>query len=153
MFNFDETSATPLCEIMLRNRSDKGLGWHNYTTFYYSIMKDRQFEPLRIFELGLGTNNVNLPSNMGAHGRPGASLYGWKEFFPNSKIYGADIDRNILFTTNDIHTFYCDQTNESNIKSMWSEEPELSENFDFIIEDGLHEFHANVCFFETVFTN
>jgi len=111
-------------------------------------MKDRQFQPLRIFELGIGTNNVNLPSNMGANGRPGASLYGWREFFPNSKIYGADIDRDILFQTDQIHTFYCDQTNEHSITSMWSNEPELSENFDFIIEDGLHEFHANVCFFE-----
>lgn len=30
---------------------------------------------------------------------------------------------------------------------MW-EEPLLEENFDIIIEDGLHQFHANVCFFE-----
>lgn len=30
---------------------------------------------------------------------------------------------------------------------MWSN-PELQENFDIIIEDGLHAFHANVCFFE-----
>lgn len=149
---FDEKQPTVLCEIMGRNRSDKGhenitSSWHNYTTFYYSIFKDICNKELRIFELGLGTNNINLPSNMGRHGRPGASLYGWQEFFPNSKIFGADIDKDILFNTNKIKTFYCDQTNAEVIKQMWNI-PELQENFDIIIEDGLHEFNANVCFFE-----
>jgi hypothetical protein len=149
---FDEKQPTVLCEIMGRNRSDKGhenitSSWHNYTTFYYSIFKDICNKELRIFELGLGTNNINLPSNMGRHGRPGASLYGWQEFFPNSEIFGADIDKDILFNTNKIKTFYCDQTNPDAIKKMW-EDPNLQDNFDIIIEDGLHTFEANVCFFE-----
>ena len=149
---FDETQCTVLCEIMGRNRSDKGHininnSLHNYTTFYYSIFKDLTEKKLRIFELGLGTNNVNVPSNMGPYGRPGASLYGWQEFFPNSDIFGADIDMNILFNTDKIKTFYCDQTNPEIIKRMWNES-DLQENFDIIIEDGLHTFDANVCFFE-----
>jgi SAM-dependent methyltransferase len=84
---------------------------------------------------------------MGICGTPGASLYGWHEFFPNSDIFGADIDTDILFNTDKIKTFYCDQTNPYIIKNMWNEE-ELKYNFDIIIEDGLHEFNANVCFFE-----
>jgi hypothetical protein len=152
MDNFDETISTPLCEIMGRNRSDKGSVdinncFHNYTTFYYSIFNERRDKELRIFELGLGTNNLNVPSNMGANGRPGASLYGWSEFFPNSKIFGADIDSDILFNTYNINTFYCDQTKPDVITKMWSNS-ELHENFDIIIEDGLHTFDANVCFFE-----
>jgi len=151
-FIFDEKQATPLCEIMGRHKSDKGSidilnSWHNYTTFYYSIFKELRQEKLRIFELGLGTNNVNLASNMGKDGRPGASLYGWEEFFPNSKIFGADIDSTILFNTDRIQSFYCDQTNAHIIKYMWNE-PALQEDFDIIIEDGLHTFNANVCFFE-----
>jgi hypothetical protein len=151
-FLFDEKISTPLCEIMGRNNSDKGhsnitSSWHNYTTFYYEIFKDRKEMPLRIFELGLGTNNVNIPSNMGPNGRPGASLYGWYIFFPNSYIFGADIDAEILFSTDKIKTFYCDQTNPQIIQNMWNE-PSLQENFDIIIEDGLHTFNANVCFFE-----
>jgi hypothetical protein len=149
---FDEKIATPLCEIMGRNKSDKGhlnitRCWHNYTTVYYNIFKDIQHNNLRVFELGLGTNNINIPSNMGINGRPGASLFGWAEFFTNSKIYGADIDRNILFNTDKIKTFYCDQTNPQAIQNMWNES-ELLEPFDIIIEDGLHTFNANVCFFE-----
>jgi hypothetical protein len=151
-FSFDEKKATPLCEIMGRNKSDKGHAdimnsYHNYTTFYYSIFKELRHKKLRIFELGLGTNNPNVPSNMGIYGRPGASLYGWKEFFYNSEIFGADIDSDVLFNCDKIKTFYCDQTNPHIIKEMWNEDA-LKENFDIIIEDGLHTFHANVCFFE-----
>jgi SAM-dependent methyltransferase len=151
-FCFDEKQPTRLCEIMGRNGSDKGNKnitdcWHNYTTFYFSIFNKLCEKKLRLFELGLGTNNLNLPSNMGAYGRPGASLYGWQEYFPNSEIFGADIDTDILFNTDKIKTFYCDQTNKDIIKKMWDEEV-LQENFDIIIDDGLHSFNANVCFFE-----
>ena len=84
---------------------------------------------------------------MGADGGPGASLYGWADFFPNANIYGADIDRDILFNTDRIKTYYCDQTNKEAIQAMWKE-PDLSEPFNIIIDDGLHTFAANVSFFE-----
>ena len=85
---------------------------------------------------------------MGTNGSPGASLYGWQEFFTNSFIYGADIDKDILFNTDKIKTFYCDQTKPDIIKQMWNDNNDLSDNFDIIVEDGLHTFDANVCFFE-----
>jgi len=149
---FDEKKSTLLCEIMGRYGSDKGsinieYSHHNYTTFYYSIFKNLRENQLRVFELGLGTNNTNISSNMGPGGKPGASHFGWSEFFYNSHIFGADIDSNILFNTNKIKTFYCDQTNPEIIKKMWVE-PDLQDNFDIIVEDGLHTFNANVIFFE-----
>ena len=151
-FVFNETKSTSLCEIMGNCGSDKGSlniehSWHNYTTFYYSIFKDLREKKLRVFELGLGTNNVNIPSNMGEGGTPGASLFGWSEFFFNSRIFGADIDTDILFNTDKIKTFYCDQRDPEIIKKMWNE-LDLQDNFDIIIEDGLHTFNANVTFFE-----
>jgi len=152
----DLNSTSILCEIMGRNGSDKSdkhnivefsFPKHNYTLVYHELFKNFRFEKLRIFELGLGTNNEYVVSNMGRNGIPGASLRGWAEYFPNSLIFGADIDSNILFQTDRIKTFYCDQTNPHVIRYMWNEES-LKENFDIIIEDGLHEFGANVCFFE-----
>jgi len=148
----DYNKSTPLCEIMGRHQSDKGHiniqhSRHNYTTVYYSLFKEMINKPLRIFELGLGTNNINIPSNMGSNGRPGASLYGWGEFFTNSQIFGADIDKDILFNSDKIKTYYCDQTDPLIIKNMWNT-PDLNENFDIIVEDGLHHYDANVCFFE-----
>jgi hypothetical protein len=147
-----ESNSTDLCVIMGNNNSDKGykdksLCKHNYTTYYYKLFKNIRYDSLRIFELGLGTNNINVPSNMGVNGRPGASLYGWAEFFPNSFIYGADIDKGILFQNERIKTYYCDQTNPDVIRNMW-DEPELQQKFDIIIDDGLHLVHSNKCFFE-----
>ncbi len=152
---FDHTKATELCEIMGRYNSDKGQlniteSHHNYTTFYNSIFEPIRNNTLRVFELGLGTNYPDVKSNMCGHtngGSPGASLYGWREYFPNSLIYGADIDKRILFNCDRITTFYCDQTNPSSIHELWTHDG-LAEWFDIIIEDGLHEYDANVCFFE-----
>jgi hypothetical protein len=143
---------TPLCYIMGKYGSDKGheyiqYSWHNYTLVYHKLFQDIQHSTKRVFELGIGTNNVAIPSNMGKNGTPGASLYGWAEFFPNAQIFGADIDRDILFQTERIHTYYCDQTNPDSIQTMWSQAG-LEEPFDIMIEDGLHTFEANVCFFE-----
>jgi hypothetical protein len=148
----DHISPTPLCEIMGRNKSDKGSidiskSWHNYTTFYYSLFKDLKDKPLNIFELGIGSQKSEFPNNMGENGSPGASLYGWREFFPNANIFGADIDKSILFKDERIKTFYCDSRNPEIITSMWKN-TELPESFDIIIDDGLHLLDANITFFE-----
>jgi SAM-dependent methyltransferase len=139
---------TELCEIMTRYGSDKGSGWHNYTEFYHEKFESLKDKELKIFELGLGTNNPNLPSSMGVNGKPGASLRGWKEYFHNSEVYGADIDTNILFEEERIKTFFCDQTKKEIIHYMWNL-PELNDKqFDIIIDDGLHECNANMIFLE-----
>lgn len=144
--------STELCEIMGRNKSDKGnkdlTRSHNYTTIYSLLFKELRSKPIELFELGLGTNNIDVPSNMGAMARPGASLYGWAEFFPEAKIYGADIDQRILFNTERIHTFHCDQTNPDSIYKLWNQRKIRDKQFDIIIEDGYHNHYAQICFFE-----
>ena len=50
-------------------------------------------ENINILEIGLGTNNPILVSTMGSNGRPGASLYSFREYLPKSNIYGADVDK------------------------------------------------------------
>ena len=139
---------TELCNIMKNHGSDKGGGWHNYTEKYYEIFESIKNKPMNIFELGLGTNFTDTPSNMGVNGKPGASLYGWREYFKNSKIFGADIDKRILFKSDNIETFYCDQKNPTDIKNMWENELLKNITFDIIIDDGLHEYEANIIFFE-----
>ena len=145
-------TSTELCEIMGNNKSDKGNKdlalTHNYTTLYHKLLHPWRNRKINIFELGLGTNNTDVPSNMGSSGRPGASLYGWAEYFKNARVYGADIDSRVLFNSPRIKTFYCDQTNADSIKKLWSS-PELCDiQFDIIVEDGLHCHDAQICFFE-----
>jgi hypothetical protein len=140
-------APTRMCHVMTRYGSDKGSGAHNYTAVYSALFGRLRDRPLRIFELGLGTNNPNLPSTMGATGHPGASLRGWRELFPHASIYGADIDRDILFEEDRIKTFYCDQLDGAAIRELW-EQPELRDGVDIIVEDGLHTFEANVSFLD-----
>jgi len=140
-------APTEMCRVMTRHGSDKGNGVHNYTTIYSVLFGDLRDRPLRIFELGLGTNNPELASTMGATGYPGASLRGWRELFPNALVYGADIDRGILFEEDRIRTFYCDQLDDAAIRDLWSR-PELQGGMDILIEDGLHTFEANLFFLE-----
>jgi len=135
-----------MCRVMTRFGSDKGRS-NNYTPVYSALFKERCDQPLRVFELGLGSNNTDAPSNMGVFGLPGASLRGWRELFPHARVYGADIDRRILFQEDRIKTFYCDQLDRPSIHELWSH-PDLQGRVDIIIEDGLHTFEANVSFLE-----
>jgi len=130
---------------MAKFGSDKGR--NNYTAVYSALFTRRCGEPVRILELGLGSNNEDVLSNMGVFGAPGASHRGWRQLFPHALVYGADIDRGILFQEDRIKTFYCDQLDRSSIRELWSH-PELREGADIIIEDGLHTFEANVSFLE-----
>jgi hypothetical protein len=145
-------APTEMCRVMTKYGSDKGRFWHNYTTVYSELFGHLRNEPLRILELGLGTNNPELASSMGAPGRPGASLRGWRELFPRASVFGADIDRDILFVDDRIQTFYCDQLDSDAIRDLWSQ-PAVQGGMDIIIDDGLHTFAANQTFLAGSLTN
>ena len=87
-----------------------------------------------LLEIGMGTNKTQFASNMGKKGTPGASLRAFKDLLPNWKIYGADIDRDILFNDEEINTFFVDQLDYETLIDLR----------DLIIDDGLHSPDANV---------
>jgi hypothetical protein len=119
---------------------------HTYADLYFMLFNLSRDSVKRFFECGIGTNNLRFESNMGVNGIPGASLRSWQDYFPNAEIYGADIDPQVQFSENRIHTYYVDQTNLESINKMWAQ---IScGEFDIIIDDGLHTFDAGVTFFE-----
>lgn len=130
-----------LCQIFNRHGSDKGNGWHTYSQFYEYYFEKQRTEITSVFEVGLGTNNTDMRSNMGPSGSPGASLRAWREFFPRATIFGADIDHRILFQEYRLWTFQVDQTNTNSVRSMWNIIGD--QKFDLIVDDGLHEPHAS----------
>ena len=113
---------------------------HNYHLIYGSLFKKRN-KIKKVLEIGLGTDNEKLISNMGRLGKPGASVKAFRDFFPKAKIYGADIDKEILFKDKRINTYYVDQTNLMSLKNLYKK---IGSNFDLIIDDGLHASYANI---------
>lgn len=114
---------------------------HNYHFLYGAILAflSSSCAPLKILEIGLGTSNINVASNMGSNGVPGASLRAFKAYSQDFIIHGADIDTEIGIT--DFTVFYIDQTNPSSFKAI-SDMGEL--RYDLIIDDGLHSPDANL---------
>lgn len=142
--NFDK--ETDLCVKMYESGSDKSC-FHTYTRLYSKLFENFKNSDIKLFEVGMGTKNPNIQSHMCGFPwtKPGGSLYGWREWFPNAQIYGADIDKEILFTDDRIKTFHVDQTNPATITKMWEQIGD-DVKFDIIIDDGLHNFNANHIF-------
>ena len=112
---------------------------HGYDILYSYIFSKISNNPT-ILEIGIGTNNIQVASNMGKDGKPGASLRAFSQYFPNSEIFGADIDKNILFNSENIKTFYLNQNDIDTFDNKLIE----NKKFDLIIDDGLHMQSANL---------
>jgi hypothetical protein len=137
-FNNDHSK---LGSILSANKSDKSTT-HNYDILYsYIFNKLGESNSLNVLEIGLGTNNPTLISSMGSGGRPGASLYAWRDYLPNASIYGADIDRDILFQADRITTSFVDQLDLQTLNNLIPTFNNIQ--FDLIIDDGLHSIGAN----------
>ncbi len=158
IYNYKKTLLSELCD---KYGTDKGFNkiknrifynnWHphNYTDYYSSLFDHNRENIKKVFECGIGTNNPNLPSSMGSEYIPGGSLKVWKDYFPNAQIYGADIDDKILFQEDRIKTFYVNQLQKNSIEKMWNEIK--TDNFDLIIDDGLHTLEAGISLFDNSF--
>lgn len=136
-------SADKLKVLFDKFGSDKANN-HNYHHLYGAILIKPQ-EISKIFEIGLGTNNSDVVSNMGVTGKPGASLRAFREYCVNATIYGADIDKRVLFQEPRIHTFYVNQLDLDSFSNLMATTPD---DFDLIIDDGLHSPDANIASLE-----
>lgn len=153
--HYKKSVVDELASLCDRYGSDKGstkssnltYEWipHTYTEFYTRIFGHCRDSVKLVFECGIGTNNPSLPSSMGINGRPGASLFVWRDYFPNAYIYGADIDRDILFQDERIKTSYINQLDPKEIELYWSECDVAG--FDIMIDDGLHTFEGGSTLF------
>ncbi len=154
--NYNKDDPNLLSQLCDFHGSDKGWvkspktlwPWyaHTFTDYVSRLFDHCRPHVLRVYENGIGTNTTTMQSSMGANGRPGASLRVWRDYFPNARIYGSDIDQNILFEEHRIKTYFVDQRNPNAIQSMWQKIGE--HDFDLMIDDGLHAFDAGRTLFE-----
>lgn len=103
--------------------TDKKL--HGYLPFYEDAFKDYQNTAKTVLEIGV---------------HEGASLVGWRNYFPNARIIGIEINNSVVKLKNrdriDIHIG--DVTNPPFIEKVISQ---YKNGFDIVIDDGSHHSH------------
>ena len=134
----EDQDSKDLGELFKKYGSDKSTR-HDYYRLYAHIVK--RDAKANILEIGLGTNNTSFTSNMGKDGKPGASLRAFRDWGKNFEVYGAEIDREVLFEEDRIKTYFVDQTKPETLADLAKL---LPAQFDLIIDDGLHTSQANL---------
>ena len=136
---YDENKASILKDLFNSHGSDKAAP-NNYFKLYAYLLNTIN-EPKNILEIGLGSRNLNVVSNMGVFGKPGASIRAFRDYLPSTFIYGADIDYEALFEDERIQTTWVDQTSIEALETMFNH---FDVQFDLVIDDGLHSPDANI---------
>jgi hypothetical protein len=160
VLNLFVTAREPrLRDLFTQHGSDKGWSsdvpppwpWppHNYAEVYELVLGPLRRSARLIVECGIGTNSPDVPSNMSVTGRPGASLRAWRDYFPEARIIGFDIDPGCMFREGRISTAIVDQTDRESIAAFLQQSS--IGNIDVVIDDGLHVFNAGRVLFEMLF--
>lgn len=127
--------SNKLNDIFLKYSSDKA-SRHNYGSIYEYFINGR--DSLNILEIGIGSvNDFNYAGGIAA-----GSLKAWREFLPKSIVIGADIDPKSVEAAGE-QAFLVDQTNIESLNKLKSDLWQFGK-FDFIIDDGFHDLHANL---------
>lgn len=94
---------------------------HSYTPFYFDLLRAKRDNFKKVLEIGVGE---------------GPGLRMWRDFFPNAKIYGAEIDPKRIFQDARINIFCCDQSSKEDLKILIQE---IGSDIDLVVEDGSHK--------------
>lgn len=114
--------------------SDKG-SHHGYSSLYELLLPDPRAIRLLV-EIGIGSNDSRIPSNMGPSGVPGASLRAFRDWGVGH-VLGADIDSSILVQEDRIECFRVDQLSPPSFATLKDRIRSFG-GFDFAVVDGLH---------------
>lgn len=120
-------NATELCHIMKKNDVDKGLGAHNYSTFYEYIFSSLRHCRIHFLEIGYRTYGASLPA--------------WKQYFTNARVLYADVEN----PSGDIHVL--DQRSAKDIERLMGGIGHM----DIVMDDAIHQFHENLFLLQHVF--
>lgn len=117
---------------------------HGYTPFYYELLKDKRDSIRKVLEVGIGyPRKMRHVKNY----QIGASLYMWREFFPNAQIYGVDIEPTTIFQEERIKTFLFDVTKKDNLINLISQ---TGADIDLFVDDGDHNVYQQALLCQNV---
>lgn len=109
--------------------TDKGI-W-GYTAAYEKYLEQKRFDVKRVLEIGI-CGFRDIPNNV-----VGASLFAWRDYFPNAEIFGIDYDPRFIFNDQQrIRTARCDAYNSAQLHEVIDA---FGGNFDLIVDDAVHD--------------
>jgi hypothetical protein len=131
--DFINVESETLKQILDRNCSNKALS--NYHHLYSYILNCLgKHNTLNILQIGI---EQNIDTSY-----IGASLRAFQEYLPFSRIFGADINNNILLSDERIRTSFVDQLNFETFFTL--QNTFADPTYDLIIDQGLHSIGANL---------
>jgi len=113
--------------------TDKGI-W-GYTPAYEKYLEARRLKVKHVLEIGI-CGFRDIPNNV-----VGASLFAWRDYFPNAIIHGLDNDPRFIFNDqNGIVTTQCDAYNPGALHTAMQQVFLASPGqFDLIVDDAVHD--------------
>lgn len=121
--------------------SDKSTHHDYHEVYARTIFNSDRYKIKKIFEIGIGSNDISVPQNMGVTGVPGASLRAFRDWAPNAEVIGADIDPKTMFKERRIRTVVLDQLDLNSFKSL---EKKIGDGIELVVIDGLHNPKADI---------
>ena len=121
---------------------------HTYAWIYEALLAPKRDLVRHIFECGIGSPNdpqTAASPDIRQQIPAGASMRVWRDYFPKAEIYAGDIDRDVLFEEERLHTGYIDQLNPEAIEGFFKEQQVQS--YELMIDDGLHTAEAAITLF------
>ncbi len=135
-------TTTPLCDIAYKYGTDKCPQLkHAYTPFYYQLLKDRQKTIQKVLELGIGhyrgmdKNEWTFDPGLNRRYHRGASLYMWRDFFPNAQIFAADRVKEAMISDDRIQSYLIDERKAEDLKQLIEA---TGADVELVIDDASH---------------
>lgn len=121
-----------------------------FSGIYESLFADRRLDVRSVLEIGVGTMNPSVNSNMATaampHYLPGGSLRAWRNYFPKARVVGVDIDDCFGAYETGIEIVLMDSTNPEIRERLQGLAP-----FDLIVDDGSHVIEDQLATFRNCF--
>lgn len=147
-------NITPLCELAYKYGTDKCPQIkHAYTPFYYELLNERRASIKKVLEIGVGHFRgmqkvaVTHDPGLSRFYHRGASLYMWRDFFPNALVYGADIRPETIFEDTRIKTYLCDERKKEDLEELIEQ---TGADIDFVVDDASHRMDEQVFMCQTL---
>lgn len=127
-----------LADIFRRTVTDKIV--NGYVGLYDCLFRGMRHQVRAVLEIGIGTLTPGVHSLMVGYApegyRPGGSLRGWRDYFPNAVVHGLDVQPDTQFRDERIVTGLCNSADSQQV-AAWFRTAGVPA-FDIIIDDGSH---------------